>query len=225
MSINCHEARRRSTAYFDGRLRSDERSRLAEHLKGCEACGSYFDQVNAIRSALRQLPPPVVPVQLRTTLKVIASKERAEVLKTRGSHFQALWERWKFRFSDLMRPLALPATGGLISSLLLFGMFVLTVSTTTRVTSYDIPLQGIPAFEPNLVPLELRSQLVVLNMSFDGSGRITDYAVSDPTSRFTSGLQAQPSTITVPSFPTVFGVAQPVSGDIQIKFEPIAFRQ
>jgi hypothetical protein len=224
MSINCHEAKRWSTAYVDGRLRSEKRSGVAQHLAGCDSCSNHFEQLELIRTALGEMRSPAIPKELQTALKVIASKERAEVVRTRGSRFQAIWGNWKFRMRELMRPVALPATGGLLSALLLFGTFIFTIGTTTRIVTYEIPLTGWSA-ETNLVPVELRSHLVILNMSFDGNGRIGEYAVSDPSSTFTAGLQTHPASIRVPDFPTVFAVSQPVTGDIQIKFEPIAFRQ
>ena len=225
MSITCQHAKRSSSAYVDGRLRSGQHLDVAAHLAECEACNSYFEQVVLIRTALGALPQPVIPQHLRTSLRVIASKEQASLVKSHGSRLQAIWDKWRFRLHELMRPLALPATGGLISSLLLFGTFILTIGTTTRIATYEIPLADESGFEADLVPVELRSQLVVLNMSFDRNGRIADYNVADPARRFNAGLRAHPASITVPEFSTVFGVAQPISGDIEIKLVPLAFRQ
>lgn len=223
MSINCHQVKRFSAGYIDGRLRSDERSSVKDHLTGCAACSSYFDQIILIRSTMSEMSPPAMPTQLQTRLQVIASRERAEVLKTRGSRIRAIWERWRFALREMMRPVALPATGGLLSSLLLFGVFVLTFGTTAAVSSYDIPLCGMGVSEANLVPIELRSHSVTLNMSFDASGRLGDYNIASQGGN--AGLQAHLAAITVPEFSTVFAVARPVSGDIQIQFVPLALRQ
>lgn len=224
MSISCNHVRRQSTAYVDGRLRSNEQAGVVAHLVECQACSSYFEQMSSIRSALNGLPAPVMPSGLKTRLKVIASRERASVLESRGSRFQAIWARWKFRISEMMRPLALPATGGLLSAVLLFGTFVLMIGTTSQIVSYEIPLCGDNS-EPSLLPIALRSNQVVLNMTLDGSGRIADYAISDPGTKFTSDPQSHLGSITLPSVPTVFAVAQPISGDIQIQLIPLAFRQ
>lgn len=225
MSINCHEVKRYSAGYIDGRIRSVERSGIAEHLTKCSSCNSYFEQVVMMRSTMGRLPRPAVPAQLQTKLKVIASRERAEVLRTRGSRWNAIWDRWKFTLSDLMRPLALPATGGLLSSIALFGLFVLTFGTTATGSNYDIPLCGVSASEATLVPIELRTQSVTLNMRFDGNGRIGDYNIANQSGSYSSGMQAHLAAITVPQFSTVFAVARPVSGDIQIRFMPLALRQ
>ncbi len=225
MAINCNQAKDSSSAYVDDRLRSVERSRVASHLVQCESCTSYFEQVNSIRSALRELSKPAIPKHLQTNLRVLASKQQAELLQTRGSRFRAFYERWKFELNQLMRPVALPATGGLLSSMLLFGVFVLMMGSTVRVTSYDIPLTSVSGAEPNLVPVELRSHSVVLNMSFDQNGHIGDYEMADPSCKTTAGLQAHPANISVPDLTTAFGGSRPFSGGIEIRFQPIAFRQ
>jgi hypothetical protein len=225
MPISCHQTKDSSSAYVDGRLRSQERLRVDSHLVQCESCTSYFEQVNLIRSALRDLSKPAMPKTLQTNLQVIASKQKANVLKTRGSRFRALYERWKFELEQLMRPVALPATGGLLSSMLLFGFFVLLMGSTVRVTTYEVPLAADSGSAPNLVPFELRSHSVILKMSFDQSGRIADYAVADPDCKYTADLQAHPANITPPDLTTAFGGTRPFTGGIQIRFEPIAFRQ
>jgi hypothetical protein len=224
MSIKCHQARRFSAGYIDGRLRSDQRLGVKDHLAACAACSSYFEQIVLIRSTMAQLSQPTVPAQLQTKLQVIASRERAEVLKTRGSRLQAIWERWKFALREMIRPVALPASGGLLSSLLLFGVFVLTFGSTAAVSTYDIPLSGVGSYEANLVPFELRSHSVTLNMSFDASGRLGGYNVASQSGTY-AALQARLAAITVPEFTTVFAVARPISGDIQIQFVPLALRQ
>lgn len=224
MSISCHTAKRYSADYVDGRLRADKRSSVVAHLHDCDVCASYFEQILQVRKSLKTVPDRLIPQRLEASLRVIASRERAELLATRGSHWKAIWERWRFRINELMRPLAIPATGGLLSSVMLFGTFVFTISTTTRFVSYEVPVTYSARTEPNLVPVELRSHAVFLNMSIDSNGRIADYAVSDPECKFRADLEAQPANISIPSMPTVFAVAQPISGDIEIKFLPLAFR-
>lgn len=222
MPITCHHAIRSSTSYVDGRLRADERLGVAAHLSECEACASHFEEVGLLRTALQSLRTPVAPSRLTTALRVIASRERTSVVQTHGSRWSGVWDRWKFRFDDIMRPLAIPATGGVLSSMLLFATLVLTIGTTTRVVvSYEVPLNE----ETTLVPVELNSHAVFVNMSVDSSGRLADFAMNDPTCNVRTGLQGQRASITVPAFATVFGLTQPVSGDIQIRFQPLGLRQ
>jgi hypothetical protein len=224
MPFSCHNVKLYTPEYVDGRLLPGDQYLIASHLSECEACTSYFEQVSSLRGTLHSLPEPAVPQDLQMKLRVIASREMATMQATQGSRWRAVWQHWRFRLNELMRPLALPATGGLLSSLVLFGTFILTICTTTRIVTYEVPLNASRS-EANLVPVELRSHAVILTMSFDANGRMADYAIADPSCKYSADLQAQSSSISMPSMPTVFAVAQPISGDIQIKFLPLAFRQ
>jgi len=224
MSFSCHHVKRNSSAFLDNRLRTDQRAGVTAHLGQCETCSQFFEQLTLIRSAMSSLPPPSVPSRLQTNLRIMASRERASVAATHGSRWAGRLERWKFRLNEMMRLLAIPATGGVISSFVLFSFFILTIGTTTQIASYEVPLSAVWPSEPNLVPVELGSHIVILNMSIDSNGRMGDYAVAGPEGKFMADLRAHPASINMPEMPTVFGLAQPISGDIEIKFLPIAFR-
>ncbi len=124
------------------------------------------------------LPDPVAPPELADRLRVTASQEQQAVGQTHGSHLRFLWNRWKFRLDEIMRPLTIPATGGLLSSFLLFGALAFMIGTRSPVVGYEVPVIFAEHTDANLVPVELRSS-VVLTLSLDGNGRITDYAVQD----------------------------------------------
>jgi hypothetical protein len=90
--------------------------------------------------------------------------------------------------------------------------------------SYEVPVFYADRADANLVPLELRSS-VVLTLSLDGNGRITDYAVRDGSASFVGdAARLQNTNISLPEFPSVLAVQQPVSSDISISFIPIVFR-
>jgi hypothetical protein len=146
-------------------------------------------------------------------------------METNGSRLQRAWNHWKFRFNEMMRPLTIPATGGVLSSLLLFGALTFTIGTTTRAVAYEVPVVYSEKMDANLVPLELRSA-VVLTLSLDGNGRITDYAVRDGGNLFVgNAARLQYNNITVPEIPSVLAMALPISSDIRISFKPMMFRQ
>src|SRR5581483_3117508 len=182
--MNCWSARRRIHDYLDSRLRTGERSRLEAHCNACDSCSVAVEQFRSLRGVLRSLSEPVAPARLDTDLHVASSRARRDVLSTHGSRLKAIWYRWKFRLHEFMRPLTIPATGGLISSLMLFGALAFTIGTTSQIVSYEVPVLYSEQADANLVPVELRSS-VMLTLSLDGSGRITDYSVRDGASSFT----------------------------------------
>lgn len=219
--MTCWSVKRRSADYVDGRLRGSDRSRVAAHLAECEVCSLEIEELAAVRSTLRDLGQPAPPARLRTELLVIASREHEAASSSRLGR---LWNRWRFRVNEIMRPLTIPATGGLLSSFILFAALAFTISATTRVVAYEVPVLYANTVDANLVPVELRSS-VVLTLSLDDKGRITDYAVQDGSASFVGDPgRLQQNNIALPEFRTVLAMTQPVSRDISISFTPLVFR-
>jgi hypothetical protein len=224
--MTCFSAKRQSTVYVDGRLRGSELSRLAAHLRKCDPCASHFEQIASLRSAARALPEALPPAHLTTNLRVIASQERQIAQVNHGSRWPAVWERWKFRLDDIIRPLTIPATGGLLSSFILFGTLAFTIGTSTRNVSYEVPVLYTDQTDANLVPLRLGSDAVILTITTDSNGRIRDYQVHEGPDSFTGDpARLQSNNIALPQFPSVLAVAHPISGDIRISFTPLELRQ
>src|SRR5678809_406058 len=73
---------------------------------------------------LRSLPPREPPAGLNTSLRVIASRERQRMLEGRGvRRICGSWlDRTRLWSQQLLRPLALPAAGGVFSAVVLFSM-------------------------------------------------------------------------------------------------------
>jgi hypothetical protein len=226
MELTCSSAKRHFNALLDGQLRGLSRTRVVAHLRRCAGCASDYEHLSAVRTKLRSLPQPNVPGRLSAALRVMASRERTLVIEDGGSPLNALWRRWKFRTNQFMRPLALPATGGLLSTLVLFATLVLTIGTTTREVAYEVPVAYYPLrAETNLIPVELRQQSVTLTMNLDGMGRMKDFAVTDGTKASFAGDSSQHANVSISSFSRILGVAEPISGNIQISFQPLAYRQ
>ncbi len=179
-----------------------------------------------MRSAARALPQAVAPASLTTDLRVIASRERQIARENHGSRWGAMWARWRFRLDEMIRPLTIPATGGVLSSFILFGALAFTIGTTTRNVSYEVPLVYADHAAANLVPLQLGSDAVILTITTDSNGRIRDYAVRDGDDSFTGdAARLQSNNIALPQFPNVLALAHPISGDIRISFTPLELRQ
>lgn len=223
--MKCWSAKRRIADYVDGRLRESERSRVAAHLRDCALCLSRYEQIQSVRTTLGRLPGKVSPPALSTALRVKASQERQATLERRGSRLQQICRRWKMQLDDFTRPLTIPATGGLLSSVILFGAFAFTVGRTASVVSYEVPVLNIAALHANLVPLQLQSS-VTLTLSLDENGRITDYTAQGASASFVGDVtRLESNNIALPEFRSVLALPQPISSDISIRFTPMVFRQ
>jgi anti-sigma factor RsiW len=58
--IACNELVELLTEYLEGALPPDEVAAVDEHLRGCEPCRTYLDQLRATIAALGSVPVPTI---------------------------------------------------------------------------------------------------------------------------------------------------------------------
>ena len=146
-----------------------------------------------LASMLRQLPPPMPPAGLNTTLRVIASRERQRRIEGCGvGQVCASWlRRTMLSLQDVLRPLALPATGGVFSAVVLFSMWVVPTYPLRAKNMADIPTNLATSVDvlDGSTGVGLTDS-VTLDVEVDDQGRFVDYqvvsgasALKDPTTR------------------------------------------
>jgi hypothetical protein len=85
--------------------------------------------MESLRGRLRTMGAPPMPVYLGRKLRALAQQERLRVLcEASGTSGWSWLERAHLFFDNLMRPLALPFAGGLLSALIMFSILVPTLS-------------------------------------------------------------------------------------------------
>src|SRR3712207_1384714 len=95
-----------------------------------------------VRHLLRRLPEREPAADLRTRLRVLASRESAR--RRSRATWSALYRTWisevSLFFNNLARPLAIPTAGGFVSALLLFGVLApMLMSPVAVVAGQDVP--------------------------------------------------------------------------------------
>lgn len=202
--MSCHSVQDRLSEFLDRFLADEERENVAAHLASCPACGARYQSLEKARAALRRLKSVPVPAPLAMKLRVLASHERQRQLSRAsfGAWLHYCRDRVSLQFDNLMRPMALPFAGGLLSALLLFGMlvpnlsFVHNVSNDLLLVTYtepqgrlveSLPADGAPTWfwtgnspEPTLESADATEsgEDTVLELIIDETGRVADYSVS-----------------------------------------------
>jgi hypothetical protein len=176
--MECASVKQRVSAYLDDAVSSEERRLLKRHLSTCRECALESARYTGLREELRSLPKRVPPPDLATRLRVVASKVRSESLS--GS---SAWQRWRDRLeltlSNLMRPLAVPAVGGLCSAVFLFSTLVPTFRSAFLLSEAgDIPTML--NTEPMLkftAPVAFADRDAVVDLQLDDQGRIVNFTI------------------------------------------------
>jgi hypothetical protein len=174
--------------YCDDSLSSEERQAVRAHLALCGSCAALSQQYLRGREALRALPVLSPPRHLLISLRILASRESAR--RRLGEGLPSPLVRWAVRTrlqaQALMRPLALPLAGGLLSAVILFGLVVPNFFAPHRVShSADVPTML--STEPSFVgmgPFGFGGDEVVVELTVDSQGRFVDYSIPDGQSWF-----------------------------------------
>jgi hypothetical protein len=136
---------------------------------------------DAINRVLRSLPPREPPPELRTSLRVIASRERQGRFARRDlASIVGLWrDRFELFSGDFWRSIALPAAGGVASAIVLFSMCVVPAYPLRAHTTVDVPtVLTTQVAVKDIAPFfGGGDDDVVVDVTVDEEGRMIDYAV------------------------------------------------
>ena len=174
--MTCSEVRTSLSAMLDRRLREPERGAVVQHLTECAGCRRHERELRSASLALKEATSRRVPLDLTYRLRVLASHERARMLA--GSDW---WETLRFRFRQMLRPLAVPAAGGILSSVLFFAILApsFTVHANTRTdVQKDVPVglyTQVSVLSPS--PFGFNGPNVTVEVTVDENGAACDYSV------------------------------------------------
>lgn len=220
--MSCEKVQKSISAFIDQSLAEDEHESVREHLEICGVCHRRAERVSRLRSALRGMPLATAPPILASRLRVLASHERARRLAHMS--YSALWHYYKDRLKlaadNLMRPVALPFAGGLLSALFLFAMLVPTLGQDLfqRHISNDVPiaLYTQPTLEV-ISPFGINNDEAVVELTIDERGQITNYSI--PAGQDNRQLEANLANMVLFStFTPATWFGQPTSGKVLLSF-------
>jgi hypothetical protein len=130
--MSCEHVQERISSILDQRLPVEELENVLAHIQSCRGCDAQLESARELRSALRRLNHASMPAGLAERLRVVASHEHARrvACATWTGRLALVSSRISLFFDNLMRPLALPFAGGLVSALIIFGFLVPSLTFT-----------------------------------------------------------------------------------------------
>ncbi len=168
--MNCAQTKHQLSGYLDDALDWRRMLELGSHLTSCRECAREAEQLKALRRLVRAqgrvAPPPGLALEIKVAL-------------SRRQHLR-FWERLGVRVDNFFRPLAIPATAGLLTALLTFGVLIHTFALRTAALAEDVPLNL--ATPPKLratapITFNTGENGLLVEMRVDGQGRITDFRI------------------------------------------------
>lgn len=144
-------------------------------LAGCEECQLELRRLRALSAGLRHLPVQQAPPLPSTRLLVLASHAKQGPAPGRLS---GLLTRLRLAVDNVLRPLAVPAAGGLMASVLCFTTIVDTLAFPPMLAGADMPVALFTEVKlTDASPFGCNGTDVVVQLTVDSHGRVTDYTL------------------------------------------------
>jgi hypothetical protein len=176
---NCKSVRSSLWDYAGGTLSAFEHETVAVHLTECRECALHRAEVRSLRTGLKALPAKVVSPLLATKLKVVASREHSRHMLRRdlAARMAELRSRARLIFDNLLRPIAVPAAGGILASVLCFGIIVDTLHVHPEWQN-DIPVGLFTKVTiDDMTPFSVNGKDVIVQLTVDASGNVSDFEI------------------------------------------------
>jgi hypothetical protein len=193
--MSCDNVQELISSLLDGKVPAGERENVLAHTGECRRCSAHLESLEAQRAMLRGMAHASVPSALAAKLRVLASHERELQLArvSFGTRVRRWASRMELAFDNMMRPVALPFTGGLLYALLMFTLLMPRLSFSHQAGGHEFSTfptgiivtnpydqvadadEDFPRIEP--VNSDPSDYLNVVDLIIDENGKVVDWSV------------------------------------------------
>lgn len=218
--MRCTEARTMLSPYLDGVLTGVQMRVLGDHLSGCDTCNRHYVQLRRTQQVVSNLGRKQVPPQLALRLRVAMSRAAAENRRGR-------WEGMRVRWENLANAFMVPATAGVLTSVIIFGLLIgmFAVPAQLRASANDVPtmlytppqLLNAP-FATSVGANESDMIIVSVEADVDATGRVQNYRIVSSSRDPKSIIPELENTLIFTQFQPATAFGRPTSGKALLSF-------
>jgi hypothetical protein len=142
--MKCSSVQTKLAGYLDygvaNAVRAQERVQIREHLNGCVSCRTELERFRKLAVLLSRVPKAQPPKDLAVRIKVAAAQ--AQPTETWGGRLGRIKDRAEILLDNVFRPMTVPATGGLLSAMVVFVLAfqMIAPGITVRAVENDVPI-------------------------------------------------------------------------------------
>ncbi len=148
--MTCSKIRRKLPGYLDDALASGEHAPVRDHLESCSGCRQELERYRRLSMLMSRVERALPPADLAVRIRVAA----AQVRDSQGwaGRLRIMARRAHLILENILEPLALPATGGVVAAVLVF-------TVVYHIIVGGVPLGAVPNDQPTnlLLPARLES--------------------------------------------------------------------
>lgn len=222
--MNCGEAKKLFSPYLDGQVSGREMRALDGHMEECSRCAREYVAVRRTQLLLANLGSKKAPADLALKLRVAISREIAQKRRAR-------FEGVLVRLENALNAFMVPATAGLVSAVLIFGLMLgfIALPSQLQASSGDVPLMlyTAPQLEQSVFGTSLGSigeDSVVIEAYVDANGRVEDYRILSQSEDAKAMLPQVKNLLIFTTFRPALSMGRPTAGRAVISFSKISVK-
>jgi len=172
--------------FLEGMVAKSKRVGMQAHLDSCANCREALEGYRQLAIALAHVEPVAPPADLAARIRTQAAHTRAL-----GSLPQRVWRRAVMVFENILEPLAIPATGGVLTAIVAFLFVVqgILVGMPVGVVANDLPTSLMqPARLESLGPFPVPgitdgaadhsgAELLIVEATLNQQGQVVSYNI------------------------------------------------
>jgi hypothetical protein len=173
--MKCLEAKQLMSSYLDLAVTRAEMSALQSHMDSCGRCATHFIALQRTQETIANLGRKPVPPDLALRIRVALSQEISNSGYSR-------WDAFRVRWENIFNAVMVPATGGLVTAIVIFGLLINFLVPMQIPGANDVPTTLYTPPELQSTPFEVamdptRSEPLIVEAYVGADGRVQDYRV------------------------------------------------
>ena len=226
--VSCSSVRGALWDFTAGTLDSEHSRMVEAHLDECRDCRLHRAEVRSLSTGLKHLPKLMPSPLLRTGLSVIASRERSRQIlrRTLAARFAEFRSRFRLLFDNVLRPLAIPAVGGMLASSLCFGVIVDTLQFHPDWKGDDIPVgyHWQVAIDDVTPFSDCAGKDVLVQLTIDRNGNVIGFEVPQQDTVSPDEMKEIGNFVLYSSFSPAMAFGEHVTGKILVQIQHLKVR-
>ena len=224
--MKCAEYQRLFSPYLDGHVSGAEMFALQDHMKGCASCAREYAEVQRTLQLMVALnrAKAKAPADLPLRLRLAISRESKQARRRR-------FEGAMVRLSNALNAFMVPATAGVVSAVLTFGLLLgfFALPQQLQASSSDVPLMLYvgPQLQQSVFGTSLGSMgddSVVIEAYVDANGRVEDYRILSQSEDAKAALPQVKNLLIFTTFHPALSMGVPTPGRAVISFSKISVK-
>ena len=173
--MKCSDVTRLMSSYLDAAVTRSEFTTVQEHIGSCGVCSTHYLALQRTHRMLGALGRMPVPPDLALRIRVAVSQQIADGQRSR-------WEMLRVRWENVFNAVMVPATCGLVTTIIMFGLLISFLMPGQFVYPNDVPttLYTPPQLQSSPFQLAMgpgRSEPLIVEAYVGADGRVQDYRV------------------------------------------------